>query len=301
VKRVFLPTLVTLLFLTQSCSTISSAPTDRAPKATLVWETSTNIDTPESVYFDEDSATIFISNIAGEGTKKDGKGWITVLDKTGQTLNAIWYKGLNAPKGMRAYNGSLWVTDIDEILEIEIKSAKLKNKFKIKEAKFLNDVAIDKRNGDVYVSDTIGDTVYKVSEGKVKPFITAKTLVSPNGLLVINDYLLIASWGDRIDGGWETTNGGDLYEFNLSHEKIENTYIRGLGNLDGLEIYKEGNFLITDWSTGQLHYVTSEGKNFEVLGGFKGSADIAYIEATNTVIIPRMGENKVSAYKLDTQ
>ena len=53
---------------------------------------------------------------AGE---KDGKGWIATItfDKAGKPIVTKLVDGLNAPKGLRSQKGTLWVTDIDEVLK----------------------------------------------------------------------------------------------------------------------------------------------------------------------------------------
>lgn len=84
------------------------------------WSVKSNIKTPESAYYAVDYNLVFVSSIDGEGSKKDGKGHISILSSAGKILNENWITGLNAPKGMRSLNGKLWVSDIDELVEIDM-------------------------------------------------------------------------------------------------------------------------------------------------------------------------------------
>src|SRR5688500_7290373 len=79
-----------------------------APQA--VWTVAADILTPESVYYDAGSNALFVSNINGEILGRDGNGYISRLTADGKVVNAKWATGLNAPKGLRAYRGTLWVT-----------------------------------------------------------------------------------------------------------------------------------------------------------------------------------------------
>ena len=108
--------------------------------------------TPESVYLDEGSGYLFVSQIDGQPNEKDGKGRISKLGLDGSVVTADWFTALNAPKGLRSFGGTLWVADLDEVIGIDIASAKENARVKIDGAKFLNDVAVG-ADGTVYVSD----------------------------------------------------------------------------------------------------------------------------------------------------
>ena len=79
--------------------------------------------TPESVYLDEGSGYLYVSQINGNPGEKDGNGRISKLGLDGSVVTADWVTGLNAPKGLRSFAGTLWVADIDEVLAIDIASA----------------------------------------------------------------------------------------------------------------------------------------------------------------------------------
>lgn len=259
------------------------------------WNINQGVNTPESVYYDADSNALYISNIIGKPDEKDGSGFIMKADKFGKVTDAQWITGLNAPKGMRSYKGTLWVTDIDQVVKINIAEQKIESTIPVHGAKFLNDLAIDSQ-GRVYVSDTLSSKIYRVENEKVSVFIEGKNLESPNGLLILGNQLVVASWGFTED--WSGKTMGGIYSVGLTSKRVTKITQKPLGKLDGLEIDDSGNYLTSDWVNGKVYRVKPNGKVDILLTGFKGSADISYVSSTKTLIVPRMQENMVSAYSL---
>ena len=112
--------------------------------------------TPESVYLDEGSGYLFVAQIDGVPDQKDKKGRISKLGLDGTVVTADWFTALKAPKGLRSFGGTLWVADIDEVVGIDIATAKVTARMNIDGAKFLNDVATG-ADGTVYVSDMMDE------------------------------------------------------------------------------------------------------------------------------------------------
>lgn len=258
------------------------------------WTEMQDILNPESIYHDSDSRMIIVSNIDGGGNNKDGKGHLSLFSENGTPIDRRWVQGLNAPKGMRSSKGSLWVSDIDEVVKIDIAKGIVTEKYKVDEAVFLNDVAIAS-NGDVYVSDTLTSKIHRIRDGKVETFIEGKDWESPNGLLVVGDELVVAAWGFAVD--WSTSTPGNLYKINL--ESKEKTLItkKPLGNLDGLERLDSGDYLVSDWRAGKIYQISDSGKVREVFSGKKGLADIGLISKSQTVLVPYMENNQVFSLK----
>jgi len=270
---------------------------ENAPQATAKWTLKDAIAAPESAYFEPSSGFIFISNISGEGTVKDGEGWIQKASTDGRAVTKQWVSGLNAPKGMRAHQGVLWVTDIDTLVAIDIKTAKILKKISKPEAKFLNDVAIS-HSGEVFVSDTLGRKIYRLKNDKFEIFFKGAETESPNGLLVLGNKLIVAAWGLAADD-WSTAVPGHLYAIDLNSKAKTLITKEPLGNLDGLEIRSNGNYLVSDWSKGRVFEISPNGKVITILDiGEKGAADIGYISASDALIVPRMASSKIDFYKL---
>lgn len=277
--------------------TVAASPSSAqlgAPK----WTNCDGCQTPESAYFDPRTEALYVSSIAGAGNEKDGKGWIQKWDKTGKVLSKEWIKGLNAPKGMRAFGDVLWVTDIDEIVAVDMKHGAILQKIPAPGAKFLNDVAI-KEDGTVFVSDTMAGTIYTLdTRGNISVFAQGADLEAPNGLLVDGNELIVASWGPGIKEDWSSEKPGKLYALSLKTKKRRDITTTPLGHLDGLEKDSKGNYLVSDWTIGKVFRVSKKGKVDLLLENLKGPADIGYLAKSALLVVPRMNEDLISGYTL---
>ncbi len=90
-----------------------------------VWKTPQVLKTPESVYYNAQTRQIYVSNINGKTAAKDGNGFISLLDPNGKILKLKWVTGLNGPKGMTLTGNYLYVSDIDRLAEIDIRSGQI--------------------------------------------------------------------------------------------------------------------------------------------------------------------------------
>ncbi len=295
-------TILALVLLSACKSPSTKESASSASADPFLWEVAEGLAQPESAYFDPHTQTIFVSNVAGEPTKKDGVGYISQFSKDGKVMNLKWFKGLHAPKGIRTFENKMVVSDIDRVVVIDTQTAKTIYTVTISGAKFLNDTAIDSK-GTIYVSDMVGNKIYQIKNRKATALKTNFDLESPNGLLlqidsVNGDILYVASWGAQIKPDFSTKSEGRLYSINLKTLTQSLITSTPLGHLDGLERLSNGTFLVSDWMAAKIFEVQPSGESRLLMQGFKGSADIGYIEETKTLLVPRMGENKLSAYLL---
>ena len=105
---------------------------------------------PESVY--ADGGSYYVSNVNGGPLDKDGNGFISKVSGDGKMTTLKWIEGMNAPKGMVMNGGKLYVSDIDDLIEIDAAAGKITATYPAEGAVFLNDTAVDEA-GNVYVSD----------------------------------------------------------------------------------------------------------------------------------------------------
>ena len=215
---------------------------------TSKWSTTENLSAPESVYFDAQSGQTFVSNVAGNPGEKDGNGWIATLtlDKTGKPVVTKIIKGLDAPKGLRAKHGILWIADIDTMIKVDAKTHRILARIPIPGASFLNDPAVAD-DGAVYVTDTIASKIYVLQGDKSEVFAEGKDLESPNGLLLVGNRLYVASWGFITD---PSTFGakvpGHLYYLDLKTKAKTLVTNAPLGHLDSIEQAANGDLLVSD-------------------------------------------------------
>ena len=265
---------------------------------TKLWETSdTELQTPESVIHDEKRNVLYVANINGSPTEKVDNGFISKLSLEGEILDLKWIsESLWAPKGMAISGDHLYVADISRVVEFNLETGELVETYPVENAVFLNDVAAD-TNGDVYISDMMTNTIHRIKDGKIEVWLASEKLASPNGLTVVDDQLIVGTWGVMDGEGFETSIPGHLIAVSLCNSEITDLgSADSVGNLDGVEQTLNGDFLVTDWMAGKLLLSDQQGQVETLLDLDQGSADHEYIKDSGMVLIPMMMSNKLVAY-----
>lgn len=266
------------------------------PAATEVWSVTEGISTPESVYVEPTSGDIYVSNVVGMPDQKDGDGRIARISADGKTIDAMWVTGLNAPKGLRSYQGTLWATDIDEIVGVDMASGKITAKIKAPGAQFLNDTAVG-NDGTVYVSDMLGNKIYALKDGKVSVFAEGEDLEYPNGVLVDGEALVVGGWG-KPEADFTTKVPGRLYQLDLKTKMKTLITPEPTANIDGLESDGKGGYIVSDYLAGKILNISGSGAVTTLATFMPSTADIAFIAADKRLIVPHMNENKIVAYDI---
>jgi hypothetical protein len=251
------------------------------------------------VYVDTASGSVFVSMIAGQPGDRDGNGRILKATPDGTVVAASWVTGLNAPKGLRSHDGTLWTADIDEVIGIDIASGRVTSRIKIDGAQFLNDVATGD-DGTVYVSDMLASKIHAVKDGKAAVFAEGDDLEYPNGLLVEGDRLIVGGWG-KPEPDFTTKVPGHLFALDLKTKQKTLITPKPLGNIDGVESDGRGGYVVTDYPKGQLIHVTASGDARVLQTWMPGAADLAFVPVGNIAIVPHMNENKIAAYDISAQ
>ena len=188
------------ILLALTCGCVDQQGKTTAPTFSPAWTLSEGLATPESVAYDAKHSRLYVSNVQGHPMKKDGQAYISIVSLEGKMLEQQWVnKGLNAPKGMAIVGDTLYISDIDALVAINISKAEVIERYEAAGAKFLNDVTADKQ-GNVYVSDMFTDTIHCLCQGKFEIWLHDAKLMSPNGLRAENNRLVFGSWGIRTDG-----------------------------------------------------------------------------------------------------
>jgi len=249
------------------------------------WSTDSVLKIPESVYYDKANDVLYVSNIDGKPTQKDGKGFISRVSPAGEILDLKWVTGIDAPKGMGVNTGKLYVTNIDEIVEIDITEGVISERYACEGAKFANDIAVNEE-GMVFASDMATGVIYRLKDGNAEKWIESEELKSPNGLYAKKDHLLIGMKGAVMKAGYKT---GQL-------EK----YISNTGGIDGLKEVGDGYYIKSDWS-GHVHLLHPEKEKILLLNTADdkiNAADIEFVPEENMLYVPTFYDNRVMAYSL---
>jgi len=251
-----------------------------------LWATDTILKIPESVLVDDKENCLWVSNIDGASNGKDGKGSISKLSKTGAAITLDWVTGLNAPKGMAKYKQELYVADLTELVVIDIKKGVIKNKIKVEGSVFLNDVTVNK-NGAVFVSDSRTGKVHRIENGIVS--IEVENLQGPNGLLSIDDQLLILDRGSLLS----VTPGGAISKIMDGMDP----------STDGIERVAPNQYIVSCWN-GIVYYIVAGAQKitlFDTRSEKINSADIGYDAKKKIIYVPTFMKNSVVAYQLQIQ
>jgi len=253
----------------------------QAPTAELIWETPADLTTCESVLYDEESGHIYVANIEGDAAQKDGKGSISIITADGEITQRDWITGLNAPKGMGISDGKLYVTDIDEVVEIDIAGDKIANRYPLEGAQFLND--LDAHDGKIYFTDMRAGKIHTLEGGKISTF--AEGQGSINGLRIADNGTLYG-----LDG-----EGLKKYNSDGTFDIINNAVTGG----DGLVIIDDNTFIASRWG-GEVFLVQDgvETLIIDTKADESNTADIDFIPEDNIILVPTFLKNKVTAYQL---
>ena len=254
------------------------------PTISKVWETPQSLRVPESVFYDSIDDVIYVANINGHPLDKDNNGFISRLSTSGDILDLKWVEGLHAPKGMGIFDGRLYVSDIDQVVKIDIDAARILNRYEAEGAEFLNDIAIDK-SGVVYISDMSKNRIYRLKDNQVDIWLELDQK-GPNGLYVENDRLLIGT-------------SESIIAANLA-DGVVRTFVENTCSIDGLVPDGKGNYIISDW-TGRTYLVRPGAKHVVLLDtGPSGmnAADIEFVIPKRLLLIPTFFDNRVVAYEL---
>lgn len=248
------------------------------------WETPASLNTPESVLYDAGNDVIYVANIGGQPSVKDGNGFISRLSTSGKIIDLKWITGLDAPKGMGIFKGKLFVTDITDVVEIGVAEGKILKRYHAPGSEFLNDISVSP-SGIVYISDSQKGFIYKLESGKIEKWIEG--LEGVNGLYCLGRDILLAG----------TKNS--VVQI-LTTNKRFSDLISGTGSIDGLISCGKNSYLFSDWS-GSVYKATVNGGKELIMNTSQAkinAADIDYIPSKRLLIVPTFFDNRVMAYEL---
>ncbi len=251
------------------------------------WATDTLLRTPESVLYDAERDVIYVSNVNMNPWEKDGNGFISKVSSTGEITDLEWVTGFNGPKGMALVGTSLFVADLDELVEIDVTTGEVKSKTVVKGASGMNDISSDGQ-GTLYISDSNGDKIFKYSNGNTELYKEGLP-GRPNGQLVVGSHLFTAFSGAQ-----------QFYDIDLGTGEMT-LVADSIGHGDGITpTTEEGVYLVSDWQ-GEIFIIGGEiGKKtlLHTKNEKKNTADIWFMMDQELVLVPTFFDNRVVAYKL---
>lgn len=238
--------------------------------------------------YDSKRTVIYASLI---GNKEVGDGAIAKVALDGKLVDANFINGLNDPKGIAITKDKLYVSDVTELVEADLETGKIIKKYTLDGIKFLNDVTLDNER-NVFVSDTSTSKIYKLdTEGNFNLWFSEVSLDRPNGLLIQDNIMYVASWGSKPEGG-------RVSKINMTTKSID-AISSIIGNLDGIRVYDQKRMIISDWRSGNIHLIDYKGNTEQILKVGQSVGDIAYIKEKNLLLLPMNKQSRLLFYKVE--
>ena len=255
--------------------------------------------TPESVAYDPKNDLYIVSNINGSPTAKDNNGFISRVSPDGKKIEAKWIAGgvkgveLNAPKGLALFRGELIVSDIDVVRKFDAVTGSFRSKIEIAGARFLNDLAVDDKTGDIFVSDSGfnsdfslsgAQAIYRIAlNGEVAKIVRSDNFGPVNGIAM------------NSKGGAEVVTfdePGQIVSFTSKEMGIASGRFPS-GQLDGLIILNDGSEIVSSWKGSSLYQRSPNGAVTVLANELEAPADIAFDSKRSVVIVPLFNSNKL--------
>ncbi|MCC6984068.1 MAG: hypothetical protein IT535_12405 [Bauldia sp.] len=275
-------------------SAAGSAPT-LAQELTEAWRIG-GFAAPESVSYDPGTNSLFVSNVNSPDFSANGQGYVTQVALDGTVIAEKFVEGLNAPKGTFVSAGTLYVAGVDELVEIDIASATITERYPAPGSPFLNDIAVAD-DGRVFVAETATNSIYVLENGALTQWLADPQLTGPNGLVIDGGALIVALLGD-ISGGFENMQPANIKSVDLATKAVTDYGSAApIGGLDGIELY-EGAVAVTDNPTGRLLAVARDGTVTELAAPGAGAADFEYVPGERLFVVPVLNTGEVVAYRV---
>ncbi len=301
-KNVILGALALFLVTILGCETKSGSATGNDTDSTKADSVAPpqlvtpEFNSPEGVA--SDGEFIYVSNVGVklEPMEKDGDGRIMKLNPaaTDWIDKDKWAAiKLDAPKGMAIIGKTLYVTDIDRVVVIDLKKTEqlFVYDFARFNTKFLNDLAV-MNDSTLLVSATDANAIFKINL-KDQTFEKMKTgeLNGPNGMVYASEENKIYC----VEYGSEKKPKGRVLAIDGKSGAVKQLGTH-TGGLDGVALTADGSLMFSDWGTAHLEKLNLQtGAITEVVSdSIQGPADFYYDTATKKTFLPRMMENKLS-------
>lgn len=250
---------------------------------------------------------VYVSNVGDklEPFAKDGDGFISRLDRQGNVRELKWKSGLNAPKGMLAHNGVLYVADIDRVLGWRMSDGKQVFELDLSATgvRFLNAFA-GFSGHRLLLSATDQNKVYVIHTQRpgyeeigfdVPP-------QGPNGLDLSGQILTVAEWGS------DNQANGRVRQYRLAGNQasqMREYTLSPSGLYDGVVSLGGQRYVVSNWvgfePAGVLHWLDTRTGRQELIQApvMAGPADLAV--DGDVLWVPAMMEGKVYRLRLHSR
>jgi sugar lactone lactonase YvrE len=287
--------LIRRIAITAAVSFACSAACAQSGKLIERWSVS-GFSAPESALVDTQRQRLIVANINGSALAEDGNGFLSLLDLNGKVIDRHWIGGFDGPTGMAVKSDRLYVADIHRVRVVDLGKGVIEKTIDVDGAKYLNDVAVGP-DGAIYVTDVVGDAIYRIENDRAGPWLSGSALSHPNGIVFDGKKgFLVAGWGKGMKPDFSTESPGALIRIDFRSKGIEPVSGgSGIGNLDGVALSGQIVYF-TDNPHGRVLRLDPAGKLTEVAKIGAGAADLTV--SNGMVFVPQLAEGRVTAFQL---
>jgi hypothetical protein len=254
-------------------------------KLNKLWESDTTLSVAESVLLDHQHNILFVSCVNGPASDDNHNSFIAKVSLDGKVIDRNFTKQLNATKGMCILGDKLYVTEMKQLVEIDLATGKIVKRYPVKGALFLNDLAADTATGSIYISDSSTEQLWVFRKGEMNVFAKGTSFKNLNALLLQGHNLLIANVT------------GSFSSLNLKTKQV--TLIASLeSGIDGITALGKKNYLLTE-TAGRIWRLYADGRKLLLSDTSKekvNATDTEYDISTHTLYVPTLFYNTVRAF-----
>ena len=263
---------------------------------------------PESVTYDSSQDVFFVSNMYGEGSVKDGAGYIArfnASDLGGMSILVESGKNgatLDAPKGLALHGDTIWVADIDQLRAFDRHTGAPLGTIDLRpfHAVLLNDVAVGP-DGSLHVTDTgiimsdkgvlypRGDRIFAIGPHRTISVVAeGDSLHMPNGI----------TW-DAERRRWIVVSFDPFHSevYVPRGDSARSVLASGSGRFDGVEVLSDGRILVTCWTDSSVH-AFSDGRDEKLIGNLPMPADLGLDTRRNRIAVPLVNRGRVEIWSV---
>jgi hypothetical protein len=253
---------------------------------------------PESVCV-VDEEHVYIADIGKEmrpsELDSDGVLYKAPLKNLGDKKKINRNFKLNAPKGIAHDKTSLYITDIDRVVVVDIATGEKTDEIPFSDKTvFLNDVAMLDEN-TLLVTATNQHDMYAVTIKSKEVFnLSKKDMEGANGICIGEGKVYVCGFANR------QNKKGHIYEYNLETNSV-GIVVDQVGHLDGIKLH-EGKLIVTDWggdfNHGKIWMVDPADKRATVISDhedLKSPSDFDIYN--NLLVVPCIDEGQLLLFK----
>lgn len=293
------------------CADVGFVCSESAPEPEVLID---GLDAPESITYDAQSQTYFVTNLAHNILETDplnppegNVGFVSRHHADGTLMTERWAEGFSSPKGLTVSNGIVYVADPKFVVALDIASGKEVARYGNEDVGLFNDVS-PAADGTLYVTDTANPALYRLDPS---PYADeALTVVArddrfefPNGVAVDGSIAYVATTGLLPSEAGPGTPGR-VFAVDTKTGEVE-AFEGVLGKWDGVVVLNDETLAVNDFMTGEVHVVDLRtGKSEKLLDSLikfqmppAGIADMG--SAGSTLLLPSMFTNEIWAYAPD--